>query len=119
MGQSEKLVQEINQVRQALQESHETLKHLTSQKSENESVLLEFSKLEDDANVWKLTGPLLVKQDREDSRINVEKRLEFIGRELHTTEEKIKNFESEFEIKRKDLVRIQNEIQANAPDASS
>ena len=51
---------------------HESLRTLTSQKSENESVLKEFESLEEEANIWKLTGPLMVKQDKGEAKTNVE-----------------------------------------------
>jgi prefoldin beta subunit len=37
--------------------------------------------LEDGANVFKLVGPLMVKQELEEARGNVAKRLEFIAQE--------------------------------------
>ena len=42
----------------------------------------EMSMLEDDSNVYKLVGPLLVKQELQDARDNVTKRIDFIQGEL-------------------------------------
>jgi len=84
---------------------------LTSQKSENESVLKEFESLEEEANIWKLTGPLMVKQDKGGAFANVEKRLEFIKSELVKVEENIKKQETEFETKRQELLTIQSQMQ--------
>ena len=42
----------------------------------------ELDLLDADGNVFKLIGPVLVKQDLEDAKSNVEKRLEFIKKEL-------------------------------------
>jgi prefoldin beta subunit len=96
----------------ALQGHHETLRLLTSQKSENESVKAEFDKLEPEANVWKLTGPLMVKQDTDEANANVVKRIEFITSELEKAESNIKKCEEEFETKRQELVQIQSQLQA-------
>ena len=41
----------------------------------------ELERLEDDANVYKLIGPVLIKQDLVEAKSNVEKRLEFIQNE--------------------------------------
>ena len=41
----------------------------------------ELQVLEDGANVFKMVGPLLVKQELDDARNNVAKRLEFITQE--------------------------------------
>jgi prefoldin beta subunit len=38
--------------------------------------------LEEDGKVFKLIGPILIRQDLEDAKANVDKRLEFIKREL-------------------------------------
>ena len=38
--------------------------------------------MEDDAVVYKLIGPVLVKQELGDARQNVEKRLEYISKEM-------------------------------------
>ena len=54
----------------------------TSQKHENDMVLKELEALEPDDAVFKLMGPALVKQEPDDARGNVRKRLEFIEAEL-------------------------------------
>ena len=42
----------------------------------------ELDLLEDDANVYKLIGPVLVKQDLAEANANVRKRIEYISAEL-------------------------------------
>ena len=42
----------------------------------------EFKMLDDDANVYKLVGPILAKQELSECKENVEKRLEFIEKEI-------------------------------------
>lgn len=42
----------------------------------------EFSILDDDANIYKLVGPVLLKQDKPEAVMNVDKRLEFIEAEM-------------------------------------
>lgn len=42
----------------------------------------ELELLEDDANVFKLIGPVLVKQDLAEAKANVNKRIEYITAEL-------------------------------------
>ena len=43
----------------------------------------ELDLLEDDANVYKLIGPVLVKQDLAEANANVRKRIEYISAELY------------------------------------
>jgi prefoldin beta subunit len=38
----------------------------------------EFDALEEDANIYKLVGPVLMKQEKEEAKLNVKKRLEYI-----------------------------------------
>ena len=80
---------------------------MTAQKSENESVLKEFQVLEQSAVVWKMTGPIMVKQERDEAQENVTKRLDFIKSELDKLEEVIKTKEAAFETKREELMKIQ------------
>jgi prefoldin beta subunit len=56
--------------------------NLTEKKSENEMVLQEFSLLSTDANIYKLVGPVLAKQDIAEAKSNVQKRIEFIEKEI-------------------------------------
>jgi len=44
--------------------------------------LKEFGKLKEEAVIYKLIGPALVKQDKAEAVSNVEKRLEFINAEM-------------------------------------
>ena len=55
---------------------------LVEKKRENEMVLQEFNLMSDGASVYKLVGPILAKQDVGESKANVEKRIEFITKEI-------------------------------------
>lgn len=41
--------------------------------------------MNEDANVYKLIGPVLVKQDMAEANANVKKRIEYISAELYVT----------------------------------
>lgn len=55
--------------------------------------LQELGLVDDDANVYKLIGPVLVKQDSVEAKTNVEKRLEFIGSELKRLDSQLQGIE--------------------------
>jgi prefoldin beta subunit len=55
---------------------------LDSQLNENTTVKEELDLLEDDAVVYKLVGPVLVKQELSEAKQTVEKRLEYIKKEM-------------------------------------
>jgi prefoldin beta subunit len=111
-AESDVLVRELNNIKLELQRSHESLRQLTAQRSENESVRLEFDKLEPTSRVWKLTGPLMVLQETDEARSNVDKRIDYISKELISVELRIKGAEADFERKRGELVEIQTQIQS-------
>ncbi|GMF55890.1 unnamed protein product [Phytophthora fragariaefolia] len=53
------------------------------QANENDMVKKELDLLDDEAKVYKLVGPVLLKQDVDEAKSNVNKRLEFINNELY------------------------------------
>ncbi|CAK9876680.1 unnamed protein product [Sphagnum jensenii] len=62
--------------------NHQVRRQYTIQHGENEMVQKELELLEEDANVFKLIGPVLVKQDLAEAKANVNKRIEYILAEL-------------------------------------
>ena len=55
---------------------------LTAKRNENELVLKEFDLLDADSNVYKLVGPILAKQDLNESKGNVKERIKFLDGEM-------------------------------------
>lgn len=43
----------------------------------------EFAKLSEDANIYKLVGPVLLKQDRGEAVLTVDGRLDFIEKDMY------------------------------------
>ncbi|KAG6416683.1 hypothetical protein SASPL_124118 [Salvia splendens] len=66
-----------------IQKNQQVKKKYTIQLGENELVLKELDLLNDDTNVYKLIGPVLVKQDLAEANANVRKRIEYISAELY------------------------------------
>ncbi|RWW05365.1 hypothetical protein BHE74_00054207 [Ensete ventricosum] len=62
--------------------NHQVRKQYTIQLGENELVLKELELLNENSNVYKLIGPVLVKQDLAEANANVRKRIEYISAEL-------------------------------------
>jgi len=65
-----------------LQKCLGSAQQLEAQLKENEVVKEELSLVKDDSNVYKLIGPVLVKQDLVEARSNVDKRLQYIEGEV-------------------------------------
>ncbi|KAF8259415.1 prefoldin subunit 6 [Lactarius quietus] len=89
----------------------EARQRLDAQYSENELVKKEFGTLTPNNVVYKLVGPVLVKQDQTEAKSNVDKRLQFIGGEIKRIEAQLQEIEQKSEKKKLELVEIQTELQ--------
>ncbi|KAK9810630.1 hypothetical protein WJX73_005906 [Symbiochloris irregularis] len=81
------------------------------QKQENDMVMKELALLDDDANVFKLVGPALIKQDPVEAKSNVQKRLEFINGELARLEGQLKGSEEKQLKKQQQIMKIQQDAE--------
>nr|OQO31960.1 hypothetical protein B0A51_00301 [Rachicladosporium sp. CCFEE 5018] len=90
---------------------------LESQQQENKSVQKEFSTLADDANIYKLVGPVLLKQDTAEAKSTVDGRLEYIGGEIKRIEGSIKEIQEKSEGKRTEIMQIQGAMQQSGTTA--
>mmetsp|Transcript_8213 Transcript_8213/g.20762 ORF Transcript_8213/g.20762 Transcript_8213/m.20762 type:complete len:127 (+) Transcript_8213:51-431(+) len=88
------------------------------QYSENDMVLKELEKLEDDAKVFKLIGPVLIAQDLVEAKSNVGKRLEFIQNETERLDKMVKGLETKQENKHKEVIELQKKVQALSAQAA-
>ncbi|CAJ0759596.1 23057_t:CDS:2 [Entrophospora sp. SA101] len=78
----ENAANEFRKIQQDLSNVIEGRQRLDSQLRENEIVQKEFQLLKEDSNIFKLIGPVLVKQDKAEAVQNVNKRLEYIRSEM-------------------------------------
>ncbi|KAJ1506495.1 hypothetical protein HMI55_001155 [Coelomomyces lativittatus] len=89
----------------------ENRQKLEVQVRENEIVDKEFDLLEEDAQVFKLVGPVLLKQEVNESKTNVKKRLEYIRKEIERAEKLIKEAGDKLEKKKIELIELQAVMQ--------
>ena len=111
--------------------NHQTRQKFTQQQHENELVLQvrtaapcwprqawlhlylimmqELELLEEDSNIYKLIGPVLIRQDPLEAKSNVKKRLEFIQGELDRVDSQLKKLEDK-SAKRQAAVRIASNL---------
>ncbi|CAH2211364.1 probable prefoldin subunit 6 [Pararge aegeria] len=83
---------------------------LDSQMNENKAVKEELSLLKKDAEVYKLIGPVLVKQDLEEARQNVAKRLEYINKEMKRSDGHISALENKQEAVHENLNKLKSNL---------
>lgn len=88
------------------------------QANENDMVKKELDLLDDEAKVYKLVGPVLLKQDVDEAKTNVNKRLEFINNELSKVNTKIEAKEKEAIGIRTNISNMQMEMQKRAAEAA-
>ncbi|THZ07057.1 hypothetical protein D6C91_10310 [Aureobasidium pullulans] len=77
--QLQALSDEYTTLQNELQTTVAARQKLESQQQENKG---EFANLDDDANIYKLVGPILLKQDATEAKSTVDGRLEFIDKEM-------------------------------------
>ncbi|GIK01390.1 hypothetical protein Aspvir_005426 [Aspergillus viridinutans] len=87
---------------------------LESQQQENEGVQGEFAKLDEDSKIYKIVGPVLLKQDKNEAVMAVNGRLEFIEKEIKRIEGQIKEAQEKAEKKRAEIVQFQTQLQQQA-----
>ncbi|CBF83482.1 hypothetical protein AN3060.2 [Aspergillus nidulans FGSC A4] len=123
MADPQKQMQALSDEYQALQTELDGLvdarQKLESQQQENKSVQAEFNSLDDDANIFKLIGPVLLKQDKTEALMAVNGRLEFIEKEIQRIEGQIKENQDKSDKKRAEIVQYQSQIQQQAAAAAA
>ncbi|KAK6357154.1 hypothetical protein TWF718_001479 [Orbilia javanica] len=114
MANVQQLSDEFSDLQKKLQDVIEARQKLDAQLSENQAVQKEFKTLDDDANIYKLIGPTLIKQDKDEAVMNVDKRLDFIEKEIKRIEGQIAEFSEASEKKKAEIMQIQMQQQAQA-----
>mmetsp|Transcript_22558 Transcript_22558/g.49420 ORF Transcript_22558/g.49420 Transcript_22558/m.49420 type:complete len:129 (-) Transcript_22558:429-815(-) len=82
------------------------------QLQENQMVMKELEVVEDEANVYKLIGPMLIKQDLVEAKANVGKRLEYINAEIKRADGAYKGLEKREREVQDEIMKLQKQMQA-------
>ncbi|PAN04957.1 hypothetical protein PAHAL_1G104700 [Panicum hallii] len=102
----------LSKIQKDIAKNHQVRKQYTIQVGENELVLKELELLNDGANVYKLIGPVLVKQDLAEAKANVKKRIEYISAELKRMDRALKDLEDKQNSKKESIFKLQQRMQA-------
>ncbi|KAK1992560.1 prefoldin subunit [Colletotrichum falcatum] len=113
----QKLSEEYTALQQELQNTVQSRQKLEAQKQENLGVKEEFDKLKDGEQIYKLVGPVLLKQDKVEAESTVKGRLDFINKEIERQEDLIKEIQGKIDNKRGEIIQIQTSAQAAAGQA--
>ncbi|KAK2987817.1 hypothetical protein RJ640_024444 [Escallonia rubra] len=102
---------DLNKLQKDTAKNHQIRKKYTIQLGENELVLKELDLLNEDANVYKLIGPVLVKQDLAEANANVRKRIDYISAELKRLDATLQDLEEKQNSKKDTIMKLQQRIQ--------
>merc|ERR1711962_1382432 len=107
----QKEVENYQKLRKDLQKVVSARQQLDAQYNENKTVKDELDILNAPAKVYKLTGPVLVKQDLEEAKMTVQKRIDYIQGELKRHEKTISEMQGKEDKHRETLAKLQQQFQ--------
>ena len=110
-NQLQEEVEKLQGLQKQQQKTLSARQTLDSQLSENKLVKEEMDKLEEDSRVFKLIGPALVRQDVQEAKSNVDKRIGYISGELKRHDDLLKDLEKKQEDHREKLQTMQTQMQ--------
>ncbi|KAG9251077.1 Prefoldin [Emericellopsis atlantica] len=108
------LSEDYQRIQQEIQGIVASRQRLEGQKQENTGVQKEFDNLGEDETIFKLVGPVLLKQDKFEAENTVKGRLDFINGEISRLEDQIKENQDKMEKKKTEIIQIQSAAQAAA-----
>ncbi|XP_052721085.1 prefoldin subunit 6-like [Crassostrea angulata] len=112
-------VEKFQAVQKDYQKHVNLRQQLDAQLNENSLVKEELDRVEDGANVFKMIGPVLVKQDVTEAKQNVQKRIDYIKGEIKRHEGAIKDLEKKQESQREALSKLQQQLQQQQVKAAA
>lgn len=104
-------LEKYTQMQKDVSKSMSARQKLETQLTENNIVKEELDLLDSTNTVYKLIGPVLVKQDLDEAKATVTKRLEYINGEIQRYETLLKEMEKKSEQHREVLTSLQQEFQ--------
>ncbi|XP_026990937.1 prefoldin subunit 6 [Tachysurus fulvidraco] len=104
-------LEKYQQIQKDVSKSMSARQKLEAQLTENNIVKEELDFLDSQNTVYKLIGPVLVKQDLDEAKATVGKRLEYINGEIKRYETLMKEMERKTEQHREVLASLQQEYQ--------
>lgn len=104
-------VEKYQQLQKDLSKSMSGRQKLEAQLTENNIVKEELALLDGSNVVFKLLGPVLVKQELGEARATVGKRLDYITAEIKRYESQLRDLEQQSEQQRETLAQLQQEFQ--------
>ncbi|XP_022169644.1 prefoldin subunit 6 [Myzus persicae] len=112
---SKKFQTELDAFKQCQKEIHQLTgmrQQLDGQLNENSIVKEELALLKPSGEVYKMVGPILLRQDHTEAKENIDKRMSYIKNELQRIDDRIHTLEGTQDEYRESLTKIQQQFQA-------
>lgn len=109
-GQLEEKVEKLQQLQKTQAKTLSARQTLDSQLNENNLVKEELDRLENDAKVFKLVGPALIRQETTEAKSNVDKRIDYITGELKRHDETLADLDKKQDEARETLNTLQTQM---------
>lgn len=93
------------------QKAISTRQQLDGQLNENQIVKTELDLLRDEAQVYKLVGPILIKTELVEAKQNVSKRMDYISNELKRIDDQVLVLEKKQDTHREAMQKLQQQFE--------
>lgn len=113
----EEEVQKYREMQEQLQSLRTQYQTVMGQQTENEMVQTELNMLDGSSNIYKRVGPVLVRQELDDAKDTVSKRLEFIQKEIDNVQNKMADYEKRMDEKATKIQELQSNMQRMTAEA--
>ena len=110
-AQVQKETEKFQQLQADVTKNHTARLRFTQQLQESEMVKKELDLLDEEAVVYKLVGPALIKQDLVEAKANVEKRMDFMKKESDRLDNSLKGLESKQMQAQQEVAALQQKLQ--------
>ncbi|KAK8738432.1 hypothetical protein OTU49_003874 [Cherax quadricarinatus] len=107
----EEEVESYKKIQKDLSKTTNLRSQLDGQLNENKVVQEELDLIDDESVVFKLIGPALIRQDLEEARQNVNKRVEYITQEIKRHDNTMDKLEKDADAKRESIGMLQQQMQ--------
>ncbi|CAI6093009.1 hypothetical protein V2G26_018058 [Clonostachys chloroleuca] len=111
------LTDEFQKLQQDLQTTVAARQKLEGQKQENTGVKNEFASMDEEETIYKLVGPVLLKQEKQEAVSTINGRLDFIDKEIARLEGVLKEQQESAEKKKMEIIQVQSAAQSTAAEA--
>ncbi len=115
--QLEKETEKYREFQKDLSKNQAARLRFNQQLSESDMVKKELDLLDEEAVVYKLVGPALIRQDLLEAKANVEKRMQFIKKEADRLEHGLKGLETKQAQSQQEIAGLQQKLQKIAQKA--